>query len=57
MLAASSIYLASSMQILHHHNTDNGMIYQYCTHISPYPKIFLLWKMVAKFEHIEKVWI
>ena len=31
--------IASSVQVLHHHNTNIGIIYQYCKHISPYPKI------------------
>ena len=39
MSALSSTQLANSMQVLHYNNTDKGIIYLYCTHISPYPKI------------------
>ena len=50
MSAESSTYLASSMLIaltyLAHRNTDKGIIYQYCTHISPYPKITYFEKLL-----------
>ena len=54
MLAASSTYLASSMLVLHHQNTDKGMIYQYCTHISPYPKITHFEKWLLNFNTLKE---
>ena len=46
MSAASNFQLASSIQALQDHTADKGIIYQYCRHISPHPKITYFEKLL-----------
>ena len=52
--AASSTQQANSLQVLHHSNTDKSIIYQYCTHISPYPKMTFFEKLLLNYNPLKE---